>query len=143
MTSIGIVYDSDDNPETAFQSVCTAIEKVGWIVPKQPLMPAGQNPKVTVMILPDANTTGMLEDVCLASVSENPAIKCVDVFFECIRQETSVFSKNLSKARVHAFLASRPEPDLRFGEATLRGYWDLESEAFNSIKNFLRMLVED
>ena len=46
----------------------------------------------------------------------------------------------VSKARVHAFLASRDRPDLRLGEAAERGIWRFESEAFRPLIDLLRML---
>jgi hypothetical protein len=52
------------------------------------------------------------------------------------------FPQDLSKAKVHAFLASRREPDLRLGEAAEKGYWPLDSESFTSIKELLRKIGE-
>ena len=45
--------------------------------------------------------------------------------------------KDMAKAEVHAFLASREEPDKRLGEAAEAGYWPLGDPAFGHLKNFV------
>jgi hypothetical protein len=47
----------------------------------------------------------------------------------------------MSKAKVHAFLASRYEPDKRLGEAAKAGYWPWDNEAFETVKSFLQQIV--
>ena len=107
ITSIGIVRDADENPTGAFQSVCSALKNVGLPKPIAPSQPTIDNPKVTVMIIPDAETKGMIENVCLESVKDDPAIACVDQYFQCLQRQLKKLPKNPAKARVHAFLASR------------------------------------
>ena len=84
----------------------------------------------------------MIEDVCLESVKADPAIDCVDGYFECIRQTNVPGPKEvrMAKARLHAFLASREEPHLRLGEAADKGIWDFEADAFRPLKDLLELL---
>lgn len=108
LTSVGIIRDADNDADSAFDSVCTALRNAEWpAVPNAPLVSAGNSPQVTVMILPIGKSTGMLEDVCLASVADDPATRCVDQYFQCLNQCLNELPSNLSKARVRTFLVSR------------------------------------
>jgi hypothetical protein len=46
----------------------------------------------------------------------------LDTYFQCL-QAHQIAPKSLHKARAHAWLASRPEPDRRVGEAAQAGYY--------------------
>ncbi len=106
--SIGIVRDADNHPKATFDSICSVLKKVKLPKPKAPLQPAEGPPKVAIMIIPDEHSKGMLENVCLDSVSDDPAMVCVDEFFDCLKANHPVLSENvIPKARVRAFLASR------------------------------------
>lgn len=146
--SIGIIRDADTDPQAAFQSVCTAIENAGLPVPTNPMQPIGQNPSITVMILPNENSEGMLEDVCLKSVEENPEYSCIDDFFICLSDKGISVPDYKSKAEILAYLASNPELAGQFrigllGVSAKMGFWDLESEVFEPLMNFLLMIVKD
>jgi len=108
VTSIGILRDADSNPQGALQSVCNALHNVKLPEPTTPLTPIVGPPQVTVMIVPDADSPGMIESVCLNSVSDDPAISCLEQYFICLHEHNRVLAENnVPKARVHAFLASR------------------------------------
>jgi hypothetical protein len=59
------------------------------------------------MVLPGGDRPGMLEDVCLQSVENDPAMGCVEEYFGCLKKRLSELRQNLSKARVRSFLVSR------------------------------------
>jgi len=99
ITSIGIVRDADDDPGGAFQSVCDAMSRLDLPKPKTPLQPVTGPPQITVMIVPDSATRGMIENVCLASVSDDPAMACVDQYFECLAEKQRVLSQNAMPKR--------------------------------------------
>ncbi|MEK7273940.1 MAG: DUF3226 domain-containing protein, partial [Candidatus Desantisbacteria bacterium] len=143
--SLGIIRDGDDNPSGAFASVCSALENAMLPVPKAPLIIADGDLRVSVMILPDGKRCGALEDICLKSVEEDGAIPCVEKYFQCLAKKgihvpTDKHSVAISKAKVHAFLASRKDPDKRLGEAAKANYWNLESPVFGLVKQFLQAL---
>ena len=81
----------------------------------------------------------MIEDVCLESVSADPAMKCIENYFDCIHGAGLPGPREhwTSKARLHAFLASRERPQLRLGEAAEKGVWPLEADAFSPIETLL------
>ena len=62
---------------------------------------------------------------------------CVGSYFECLKGKAVPPPRQQSKARVHAFLASRPKADLHAGEAASAGYWPWDSHAFQPLKDFL------
>ncbi len=138
--SLGIIRDADDNPSGAFASVCSALKNAMLPVPQSPLIIAEGDLKVSVMILPDGNCCGALEDICLKSVEEDRAIPCVERYFQCLVEKGIPEPDAISKAKVHVFLASRKEPDKRLGEAAKANYWNLESPAFGLVKRFLQAL---
>jgi len=141
LTSLGVVRDADEDPDAALQSIRDAL-KAAWLpVPKKVLAPVGEAPRVTVMILPGRGRPGMLETLCLEAVAHDPAMACVDGYFECLEARGLATPTNMAKARVHTFLASRKEPELRLGEASDKGYWPWEAEAFEQVREFLRLVV--
>ena len=139
VTSLGIIRDANSDPDAAFKSVCDALQNAGLTVPPAVCEPAGHKPQVIVLILPDGQRPGMLEDVCLQSIQSDAVSPCIDQFFKCV-EERAKAPREPSKARVHAFLSSRETPDLRLGEAAEKGYWPFEDPAFDLIKKFLGKL---
>jgi len=138
--SLGIMRDANANPNSAFQSVCDALKAAMLPAPQRPLISAGDSPRVTVMILPEEGSPGILEDLCLKAVMQNLAMACVEQYFHCLQQQGISLSKNLSKAKVQAFLASRAEAGKRLGEAAQAGYWPFEDKAFEQVKIFLKQI---
>jgi len=136
VTSLGIIRDANSDPQGAFKSVCDALQNAGLTAPRAVGEPAGHQPRAMVLILPDGLTPGMLEDVCLQSIRNDAVSPCINQFFECVEEKAKA-PKQLSKARVHAFLSSREIPDLRLGEAAQKGYWSFDDHAFDMIKKFL------
>jgi len=138
---LAIIRDADDNANSAFQSVCSALRNSSLPVPSAPLQPVSNNLIVNVMIMPPGSSSGMLEDLCLRSVSSDPALPCLDSYFSCLLTLPNYsMPKNMSKAKVHAFLSSRIEPDKRLGEAALASYWPFNNVVFDTLKNFILSL---
>lgn len=140
VVSLGVVRDADNDPQNAFESVCGALKSNHYTVPDKPAVLIGNKPKIAVLILPGENKPGMLEDVCLEALKNDPAIACVDDYFQCLKNNGIEPPQNMSKARIHAFLASRPKPDLRLGEsAGKESYWNYDDPAFDTIQRFLQL----
>jgi len=151
VTSMGIVQDAERDPASAFDAVRGALESARsrhsseprWerlSVPAEPILKAGEAPTISVFLLPDANTAGMLEDLCLRSVQEDAALPCVETYFTCLGDRQVRLPANAAKAHLHAFLASRPKPDLLVGQAAEAGYFPWDSPAFQPVQQFLRAL---
>ena len=141
--SLAVVVDADENPTGRRQGVADALASAGLPRPTRPLEPVSEaGLAVTYLVVPHNAEGAMMEDVCLNSVVDDPAMDCVDQYLECVNQANTPGPRQvwISKARAHAFLASRDRPDLRLGEAAERGVWRFDSEAFRPLIDLLRML---
>ena len=141
--SIGIVRDADDSARSALQSVQSSLRSVGLPAPQNFLEPAEgstDSPRVSVFIMPDNANTGALEDLCLAALADDPAMGCVEDFMRCVQATVKSPPQNPAKARMHAFLASREDPELRLGEAGQRRYLPWDNPAFADLAQFLKAI---
>jgi len=137
ITHLLIVRDSDTNPQGAFQSLAGALQVAQLPRPQAPDVAAPGPPAVTISLLPDSATAGDLEDLCMASVAGDPATACVTAYFQCLTQVLQQMPSPMSKARAHAFLASRDVPHKRVGEAALMDYWPLAAPAFAGLRGIV------
>jgi len=135
VTSLGVVRDADRDRQSAFQSVRDALVAADLPAPDAEGARAPGPPGITVKILP-AGQSGKLEDLCLESVANDPAMQCIEAYFACLK-DRGFRPRDLAKAQVQAFLASRAEPGKRLGEAAAAGYWPWESPRFEDLRRFL------
>jgi hypothetical protein len=139
--TLAVVRDADDNPQGAFQSVCSALKKANLPVPTKRSQFAEGSPKTGILILPSMMTTGSLEDVCLAAIENNPILQsCVTDYFVCVQKNGLPLPREMSKARIQVFLAAI-EPDQRLGESAKSGHWDWSHPAFAPLIAFLRQIA--
>lgn len=143
--SVAVVSDADQDPDEAFRNVCKALRKnknPTLQVPSKPFkMTDGACPRVGVLLWPDCKSVGMLETVCLESVSDDPVFTCLDSFFVCVEsQGVHIQPHRLPKARAHAFLATREEPAAAVGQGFRERYWNLDHRAWDCAKAFLRSM---
>jgi hypothetical protein len=138
--SLGVVRDADTDIDIAFKCVTDALESANLPVPESTLVPKGENPQVTVMILPEEGEPGMLEDLCLKSVEADPTMFCVKQYCRCLQQKCPSLPKNTSKAKVQVFLASRKEVEKGLGVAARDGCWPFHDAAFDEVKRFLEIV---
>ena len=141
--SLAVVADADSNRTGRDQSIRANLANVGLPVPGGPLSVASKDGLNVAYLIVPHNTPGMmLEDVCLESVSTDPAMACIDDYYSCIASNGLPGPKTVAipKARVHAFLASREEPDLRLGEAAQKGIWQFSHGAFGPLKDLLQLI---
>ena len=133
----------DPAAQTAWTSVIDVVRSQGLPVPRVHAELYGAEDRGTlrvgVFILPDGAADGMLEDLCLAAAADDPVKPCLDAYFRCIEEKGLTIPRNvLPKARAHAYLASRPIPDKRVGEAAVAGYWPWEAAALAPLLEFVR-----
>ena len=138
--SVGIIRDADVDADDAFDSVCDGLLKADLPVPNVPLATASGHPKIAVMIMPPGEDAGMLEDLCLSAFQADPAMLCVDQYFQCVADRMGSVPRNMVKAKIHAFLASREPPDLRLGQAVGKDFWPWDSSAFEPVRQFISHL---
>lgn len=140
--SLGIVRDADGDANNIFNGICTILRGFNLPVPTQPMEIVNEDLRVGILIIPPDAEKGEIEDLCLASLEEYNEMGCVDNYFKCLKKKLSSdkFPKDLSKAKIQAFLASREESVPHLGIAAQRRYFPLDHNVFGKIKSFLRSL---
>lgn len=152
--SYAIIRDADRDASKTFQSICGLLGKYDHPVPRR----SGQfesrgSQKVGVFVIPGNREEGILEDLCLQTVQDHPAVSCVDRFIECLGsvlekkvagqpvvEGKAYFPKNESKARVLAFLAGMHKTVNKLGEAADQGCWQFDHPALDELRAFLQEL---
>ena len=72
--SLAVVVDADANRDARRDQICGALLDAGLPAPAQPLQLMSDGPlSVAYLIVPHDNPGTMIEDVCLESVSTDPA----------------------------------------------------------------------
>ena len=143
VSSLAVVADANSSRDARIQSIQGALSRAGLPTPSVPLeFVSDSTIKVAYLVVPHNRESGMIKDVCLDSVSDDPAMGCIDRYFDCIEEADTPGPRQawMPKARAHAFLASRDRPDLRIGEAADSGMWRFDSEAFTPLKDLLQLL---
>jgi hypothetical protein len=147
LTGIGIIRDADLTPAgakttaaaAAWDAVRGALTAIGVACPAGHAVFAAGPPRVGAFIMPDGVSDGMLESLCLRALAGTPELTCVDDFFVCCAKAGAI-PNNPHKGQAYAWLACRPEPDKRVGEAALAGYWPFAAPAFSPLWDFLRSI---
>lgn len=143
VTHVAIIRDKDE--DNAFQSIANIIKATGLEPPARPSSFSNGKPKVGIFIMPGATIEGtMLEDLCLETVKEQPAMKCVEEFSSCVSELKSP-PKNISKAKAQVFkaqvfLAAQPVIVNSVGLGAQKEYWNFESPCLVELKAFLSHL---
>ena len=139
--NLGIIRDAERRPaQSAFQSVQGSLCRAGLPVPKLMIQHFGISPTVSVFILPDNESDGMLETLLCQTFEDTPIDYCIESFFECVSAETGEGHHRPDKARAHAFIATRRDPHVSVGVAAQRSYWDFDHAVFDGVRDFLRSL---
>ena len=148
--SIGIIRDAEENAAAALQSVQSSLNNaaasknnVDLAVPTGPerLVSDGQR-AVGVLILPGQGRPGMLETLLCDTLPGKPENACVDAFFKCVKESRQGWTaKRPDKARAQVFITTQPEPHVSVGVAAQKKYWDLNHEALEPVRAFLRSVV--
>ncbi|OHB68032.1 MAG: hypothetical protein A2Y77_01750 [Planctomycetes bacterium RBG_13_62_9] len=81
----------------------------------------------------------MLEDLCLGTVKDHDAMRCVKSFARCVQRLPDP-PRNPSKAKCQAFLAAQPEIVNSVGLGAHKGYWDFSSVVLDELKAFLAQM---
>lgn len=132
VVSLGITRDAEDDPKAAMQSVEAAVKSAT----------IASRVAVKIAILPDGTNAGMIETLCMRSVSSSPVLECIDQFMACVERKGIVLPVGHSRAKhaVQLYLAAQSEPQMMPGIAAHRGAWPFSDPAFDAIKSFLQGL---
>ncbi|HSY43870.1 MAG TPA: DUF3226 domain-containing protein [Candidatus Acidoferrum sp.] len=138
VTAFGIFRDANGDAAAAFTSVSDALQQNKFSPPNADRTFSNGSPRVGICIV-GVDGRGMIEDVCLKSVSDQPEFACVEEYFACIaiRSSRSDFS---AKAKVRVWMASHVDHEYYVGKAAEEGYWPWDHSAFDIVKSFLKAL---
>lgn len=132
-----ITRDANADADDSFENVKGILERNNYPYPSSKNSLSDGTPRVGIYIISKPGTNvGELEDLCLETVKDKPAMKCVEIFIECALK-LDARPTQLSKSKCKAYLAIMPESVPHVGIGALRGYWDLNSEILNDLKNFI------
>src|SRR6266404_1817853 len=133
LESLAILIDAEKDRDASFQKVRDIIRKTFDVVVENPGVFASSKPRVAGFVVCDDSGCGMLEDVCLKSVSDQADHKCMEEYFKCLSEKTG--QKDFHpKAKFKAWMASQIEFDIRVGLAAAGGYLPWENEAFDDLR---------
>jgi len=157
VTTLVVVRDADDNPNAALQSVQTALRGAGiepapatagnWQMLNNPANPSVQL-KTCILILPDANSHGALEELLMQTVTNDPMHNDAVMLIQNAVTKLSATgsprkpppSHRRGKAKAHAFLSTFEEPDKDQGKAAGSGVWDFTHAALKPVENILKAM---
>lgn len=135
---LAIVRDNDE--DDAFASIANIVTKTGPTSPRCHGQFSGGKPQVGVFVMPGGDTAGtMLEDLCLESVKDHPAMECVRLFSDCVRGLSDP-PRNPSKVKCQAFMAAQANIANSVGLAAKKGHWNLDSPSLGELRVFLEHL---
>lgn len=149
VTDILVVRDADCVGDGAgyaktWSSVTGTLQHRGLPVPTVHAQFVAGPPRVAVFIMPDGGADGMLETLCWRAVQTDPAAACVVAYFDCLVKATVAniphLPRNIDKANIRVFLASRAEPDRVLGQAAQAGYLNWNDPAFAALIALLNQL---
>ena len=133
---LAIIRDAEDNAENAFKSIKNILQKENIAPPERPSQFSMGKPNVGIFIMPGDFKNGMLEDLCLRTVKDNPAVKCAETFIECALKLEAP-PRNIAKAKAQAFLAAMPDIVSSVGLGAEKRYCDFNSDELKNLRNFL------
>ena len=138
VTSLAIIQDADQDPQSRFNSICDTLRKCDLNSPSQVgSFNIASTLKVGIFIIPDGKSKGMLESLCLSTVESRETMKCVDEFMDCV-EKLDKKPKNKDKSRHRAFLAAMEEDTSSLGIAAQKGYWDFDSDKLKLLLEFVK-----
>jgi hypothetical protein len=134
--SLGIVRDAEGDAAAARQSVEQILASAGLTDKDRAAFNS------SVFNLPDNAHAGMIEDLCLAAVQDDPVYGCVERFMECAESVGADLPQGLarSKSLAQVYLATKDDPQMFPGLAAYKGHWPFASPVFDELKAFLRSL---
>ncbi|MXX97345.1 MAG: hypothetical protein F4065_09005 [Rhodothermaceae bacterium] len=147
--TLGILVDSNDKPIDRWKSIAHRIKNAAEIqIPRKP-KPNGTiinnvRPRIGIWLMPDNASPGELEDFISRLVPEGDAIwpRANQYINEIPEGDRKFKERKESKAKVHAWLATRKEPH-RMGTAITAGDLDLATPIAKGFHRWLHQLFAD
>jgi hypothetical protein len=139
VVTLAIIRDAENDAKATFDSMSYVLTQNGLQAPASVESYSNGTPRVGIFLMPGHQESGMLEDLCLKTISDHPAAKCVNVFVECVNELTEP-PRIMSKAKTQVFLAAMPKIVNSVGLGAKRGYWNLQHNQMRPVRQFLEQL---
>ncbi|MHB0978932.1 MAG: DUF3226 domain-containing protein [Thermoleophilia bacterium] len=144
VTSLGVIRDAETDAAGAAASVKNRLRAEGLPVPEGPMQRASATnaPDTAFLIVPSGATTGMMEDLVLRTLADDPSWPCDEAYFECLKSRAIDLDADHEKRRVQVGLAALPSPRLarNIGEAARMGLIPLDHPALSELYGFLELI---
>ena len=144
LRAFGVILDADDSAERTLAEINGVLRdffgagenflRHGDVKPLQSGVFAG------AFVMPDGEKSGELEDLLLESASPE-MMECVSAFRACARPDAGGAEKKKSKQSVQTIISGLPEYCEDLNVALKKGHIDLDSAAFEGLRDFLRKLA--
>ncbi len=143
-SALGVVVDTNDNPEARWQAVRDRFKRRDIVLPSHP-DPEGVvlegRPRVGVWLMPDNQSPGQLEDLVATMIpAEDVVWRLAQEFVDRIPEPER--SSPTIKVQVHTWLAARAEAR-PMGSAIGTGHLEATSPAAISFINWLQHLFHE
>lgn len=136
---LAVIRDADAGASKAFQSIKNILKKEGLNPPGRMNQFSNGKPMIGIFIMPGNSDTGMLENLCLKTVQNHPAMECVKAFINCVSKLEKP-PHNMPKAEAQAFLAAMPKITNSVGLGAQKGYWNFDSNEIADLRSFINTL---
>jgi hypothetical protein len=147
INKLAFIRDAEDKKaDSGFLSICDALKSLEVPQPNSIDTVFNQNnKKVGIFIMPNNLNEGMLENLCLESISSDPIEKCINDFINCSAEyldSSNHLKYNEPKSRVQIYLASKTPIVNSLGLGAQKGYWNFKHQCFTKISDFLRNVFQ-
>jgi len=134
-----LIRDADENSENTLISLQNTLKSLELPIPQNEGEYFSQNGLTCgIYVMPKFPEIGMLEDLCLQSITKTKEIECIDKFIECIDNKPS----NLAKTKTQIYLSIQNPIVNNLGIGAKKGYWDFKHLCFNKLKQFIEKLKD-
>lgn len=144
-----IARDAETNVVSAIDKVQSAIQNVNLPVPIEPFQyKSNEHIKTAFMLFPGHDDhgqcrTGTVEDLCLATVADDPLLDCVNNFLKCAQknQENDEEIKHPWKSKIYAYLAGKDDhAGKKLGQAAKDRVWKFDHFAMTPFKKIIQKM---
>ena len=149
MKVLAAVIDADTDLNARWEQLCAILTMNGYDIPQQPkengtiiAAPNSTRPQLGIWLMPDNQSTGMLEDFLLRlTQSADPLVNRAQQVVESIPESERLFGETKqSKAIIHTWLAWQSEPGTPLGLALRKQYLDPTQHPAPEFKSWLEQL---
>lgn len=139
VSSLAIIIDAEVNASNSWRKIANAVHQSFQVSLEREGGFTGSPLRIGGFVVSAGDGTGMIEDLCLQAVANQPGFPCLDEYFRCLAEKTGKATYP-AKAKFRAWMASQSDFDLRVGKAADKGYLPWDSPAFGPLREFLAEL---